>query len=130
MAETVFKRLGQQDARGRFAFYKWPALTPLSSSDITIASIAASNPAEDWLALMNSFPGDFKKNLYSFSQGPVVCGAALTVYNDAADNYVLSQGVIPAGCYDTSASINSYSDFLDEETQPQILLMTWVIAVT
>ena len=65
---------------------------------------------------MNTFPVDFTKNLYSFSQGAPVCGAALTVYGLTVDNYVMSQAAAPAGCYDTSESINSYADFLVAET--------------
>jgi hypothetical protein len=47
----------------------------------------------------------------------VVCGSALTIYGGAANNYVLSQGAIPAGCYDDSASINNYPLFSQQELQ-------------
>ncbi len=117
MSETVFKRLWHQGYKGRFASYKWPALTPAFPFEYNDSEYRAWKSGQGLAALMNSFPTVFSKNLYSFSQGAVVCGAALTVYGLSVDNYVASQAAAPAGCYDSSQSLNSYADFLNAETQ-------------
>jgi hypothetical protein len=117
VAETVFKRLWHQGYRGRFAFYKWPALTPAFPFEFNDSEYRAWKCGRGLATLVNSFPESFGKNLYSFSQGAPVCGAALTVYGLTVDNYVMSQAAAPAGCYDTSESINSYADFLVAETE-------------
>jgi len=117
-SETIFKRLWHHGYKGRLASFKWLALTP--------ASPFKYNESEYWgwlcgrglTQFVNTLPesNGYKKNLYSFSQGATVCGSALTAYGLSVDNYILSQAAVPAGCYDTSVPINSYPDFLDEET--------------
>ena len=46
-----------------------------------------------------------------------MCGSALTVYKLTVNNYVMSQAAAPAGCYDTSESINNYDFFVQRERQ-------------
>ena len=117
VSETVFKRLWHQGYKGRFASYKWPALTPAFPFQYNDSEYRAFKSGRGLAAFLGSFPSDYRKNLYSFSQGAVVCGAALTAYNGAVDNYVLSQAAIPAGCYDASDSINNYDLFNQREQQ-------------
>ena len=122
MSETVFKRLWHQEYKGRFASYKWPALTPAFPFQYNDSEYRAFKSGQGLAAFLSSFPSDHRRNLYSFSQGAVVCGAALTVYNSTVDNYVLSQAAIPAGCYDASDSINNY-DLFDSANNRVLLQM-------
>ena len=117
VSETIFKRLWHQGYKGRFAFFKWPALTPAFPFEYNDSEYRAFKSGRGLAHFLASFPEDYRKSLYSFSQGAVVCGAALTVYNGAVDNYVLSQAAIPAGCYDASDSINNYDLFDQREQQ-------------
>jgi hypothetical protein len=117
VSETIFKRLWHQGYKGRFAFFKWPALTPAFPFQYNDSEYRAFKSGRGLAHFLASFPRDYRKSLYSFSQGAVVCGAALTVYNGAVDNYVLSQAAIPAGCYDASDSINNYDLFDQREQQ-------------
>ena len=117
ISETIFKRLWHQGYKGRFAFYKWPALTPAFPFQYNDSEYRAFKSGRGLAHFLASFPADYRKSLYSFSQGAVVCGSALTIYGGAADTYVLSQGAIPAGCYDNSALINSYPLFAARELQ-------------
>lgn len=126
-SETVFKRLWWQGFRGRFASFHWPALTAAPKIWPPQLTPFAFNESEyrGWksgrglAAFLNSpkIPQNYKRNLYSFSQGAAVCGSALTVYGLSVDNYVIGQGAVPAGCYDTREEVNQYADFLDAETQ-------------
>ena len=117
VSETIFKRLWHQGYKGRFAFYKWPALTPAFPFEYNDSEYRGFKSGRGLAHFLASFPAHYRKSLYSFSQGAVVCGAALTVYNGAVDDYVLSQAAIPAGCYDASDSINNYDLFDQREQQ-------------
>jgi len=122
-SETVLKRLWWAGYKGRFASFKWPALTPGPQAFPPDPAPLAFNDSEfrAWKSgrglqgFVDSFPNDYKKNLYSFSQGAPVCGSALTVYGLTVDNYVMSQAAMAAGSYDTSTHVNNYQDFLDAE---------------
>ncbi len=127
-AETVYKRLWHQGFKGRFAFYKWPALNPLPSVTGPALTGFEYNESEyrAWkygrglAQFVNSFD-KASKNLFAHSQGNNVCGAALTAYGLTVNNYVLSQAAVPAGCYDTSGSqsdpnsIYGYARFWNKE---------------
>ena len=124
-SETVFKRLWHQGFKGRFATFKWLALTPASDSPIPNPSEFRFNESEyrAWKCgqglaqFINTLPdaNGYTKNLYSFSQGAIVCGAALRLPECHVTNYVMSQAAAPAGCYDATPAINSYTDFLNAE---------------
>jgi hypothetical protein len=120
-AQTVFKRLWHQGFKGRFAFYKWPALTPgpsfqgLTGFEYNNSEYRAWKYGRGLAQFVNSFD-KASKNLFAHSQGNNVCGAALTVYGLTVKNYVLSQAAVPAGCYDVSAGVNNYQRFLQAET--------------
>ena len=114
-SETVFKRLWHQGYKGRFAAFKWLALTPALPFRFNESEYRAWKCGRGLARFVDNLPSNYSKNLYSFSQGAPVCGAALTVYGLSVDNYVMSQAAAPAGCYDTNPSINSYADFLNAE---------------
>ncbi len=114
-SETVFKRLSHKGFKGRFATFKWLALTSALSFNFNESEYRAWKCGRGLAQFLGSFPPYYSKNLYSFSQGAVVCGAALTTYGASVRNYVISQGALPAGCYDPSQSVNSYQDFIEED---------------
>jgi hypothetical protein len=123
-AEIVFKRLWHQGFKGRFAFYKWPALNPAGFGSTGFEFNGSEYRAWKYgrgLALFVNSIDKGSKNLFSHSQGNIVCGAALTDYGLSVDNYVLTQAAVPAGCYDTSggqadpSSINGYARFWSRE---------------
>jgi|GEM_PF-3643695 len=114
-SETMFKRLWHQGFKGRFASFKWLALTPAFPFKFNESEYRGWKCGRGLAQFIGSLPGDYQKNLYSFSQGAIVCGSALTVYQASVHNYVMSQAAAPAGCYDASTAVNSYSDFLNAE---------------
>lgn len=123
-AEVVFKRLWHQGFKGRFAFYKWPALNPAgfgsTGFEFNGSEYRAWKYGRGLAQFVNSI-NKTSKNLFAHSQGNIVCGAALTDYGLSVDNYVLTQAAVPAGCYDTSGgqsdpnSINGYARFWNRE---------------
>jgi hypothetical protein len=123
-AETVFKRLWHQGFKGRFAFYKWPALNPAgfgsTGFEFNFSEYRAWKYGRGLTGFVNSV-NKSSKNLFAHSQGNIVCGAALTDYDLTIDNYVLTQAAVPAGCYDVSGgqndpnSINGYARFWAKE---------------
>ena len=114
-SETVFKRLWHQGFKGRFAAFKWLALTPAWPFKFNESEYRGWKSGQGLAQFLGSLPGDYQKNLYSFSQGAIVCGAALTAYQASVQNYVMSQAAAPAGSYDATTAINSYTDFLNAE---------------
>ena len=117
-SETVFKRLWHQGFKGRFASYKWLALTPAFPFRFNESEYRGWKCGQGLAQFINTLPDSngYTKNLYSFSQGAIVCGAALSVPGCSVKNYVMSQAAAPAGSYDTTDAINSYTDFLNAET--------------
>ena len=124
-AETVFKRLWHQGFRGRFAFYKWPALNPAggigeAGFNFNLSEYRALKYGRGLSGFVQSIPKS-SKNLYAHSQGNVVAGAALANYGLRVDSYVLTQAAVPAGCYDVSGgagardSVNGYERFWAKE---------------
>jgi len=123
-AEIVYKRLWHQGFKGRFAFYKWPALNPAGFGSTGFEFNGSEYRAWKYGCGLAGFVNSISKsskNLYAHSQGNIVCGAALTDYGLTVDNYVLTQAAVPAGCYDVSggqsdpSSINGYPRFWNKE---------------
>lgn len=123
-AEIIFKRLWHQGFKGRFAFYKWPALNPAGIGSTGFEFNGSEYRAWKYGHGLANFVNSINKsskNLYAHSQGNIVCGAALTDYGLTVDNYVLTQAAVPAGCYDVSggqndsSSINGYPRFWNKE---------------
>ena len=125
-AETVFKRLWHQGFKGRFAFYKWPALNPAGFGSTGFEYNFSEYRAWKYGRGLAGFVSSISKasnNLFAHSQGNIVCGAALTDYDLTIDNYVLTQAAVPAGSYDASGgqndpnSINGYARFWAKEAR-------------
>jgi hypothetical protein len=68
-SETMFKRLWHQGYKGRFAAFKWLALTPAFPFRFNESEYRAWKCGRGLAQFLNGFPNDYKKNLYSFSQG-------------------------------------------------------------
>ncbi len=116
-SETIFKRLWHQGFKGRFAAFKWLALTPAFPFRFNESEYRAWKCGQGLAHFLSGLPSDYQRNLYSFSQGAPVCGAALSVYGASVANYVMTQAAVPAGCYDTSPVINNYDLFAKREPQ-------------
>ena len=117
-AETMFKRLWHQGYKGRLAHFRWD--TDVGVGDGTLPAPYNMN---EWIAwtygnsLMNyvdSFPSEFEVNICGHSLGNVVVSSALK-RGMSISNYLLMQAAIPAGCYDTNNTLNSYPRFVAAE---------------
>ena len=133
VAETTFKRLWHSGYKGRFAIYKWPALSPVDYSILTswhLTNIIQCDFNEsEWRGyqygqglnkFVASLPTDYQRHVFSHSQGNAVVGAAFWNYGMAAKTWVVTQGAIPLSCYDsdiTHSTINSQSPSPDKAQQ-------------
>jgi hypothetical protein len=113
--ETTFKRLWWQGYKGRFAAYKWDALTPGLPFKFNESEYRAWNFGDGLSQFINSIQRSHK-TIIAHSQGNVVAGAALRSGDLTVENYILMQAAVPGGCYDTGNIVNSYQRFLDAET--------------
>ncbi len=111
-ADTFFKRLWLQGYKGRFCIFRWPTLVGVSTYN------TSEYRAWKYGTALNQYVTSLlfdHKNVVAHSMGNVVVGSAL-LNGMAVENYVLMQAAVPAGCYDESSGINSYSRFLNQET--------------
>lgn len=117
VAETTFKRLWQCGYKGRFAIYKWPALTPADYSILTswnLTNIIQSDFNEsEWRGyqygkglynFVADQPMDYQRHIFSHSQGNAVVAAAFCDYAMPAKTWIVTQGAIPISCYDSDIS--------------------------
>ena len=115
-SETMFKRLWWQGFKGRFCAFRWATytgFTTYNTSEFRAWKYGESlrRYGED----VKTRLGGYTFNLVAHSMGNVVVGSALN-RGMTVDNYVLMQAAVPAGCYDTNASINSYAPFTNTVT--------------
>lgn len=109
---TFFKRLYWSGYRGRFASFRWQSLhLPDCALEIPWG-LYNFNPSEfiawqsahalrDYLLALENRPGleEYTLNIVAHSQGNVVASEAL-IEGAPFDNYILSQGAVPAHAYD------------------------------
>lgn len=110
-SNTIFKRLYWSGYRGRFTAFRWPCayLPPTTPNPFqynlgefyAFKSATALRSYLGYLRSRQDLEG-YAINLYAHSQGNVVASEAV-LQGAAFDNYILTQGAIPAHCYDTSA---------------------------
>ena len=106
VAETAYKRLWHAGYKGRFAFYKWPALNPVgfftsgTGFEFNQSEYRAWKYGKGLSAFAASMPVDYQRNVLAHSQGNAVVAAAFRDYNLAASAWVVTQGAIPISCYD------------------------------
>ncbi len=115
---TFFKRLYWSGYRGRFASFRWPCLRlPNCGLDglLQLGDLNNYNPGEYVAWLSARALGDYlvalderadlqgyTLNLVAHSQGNIVASEAL-LQGAPFDNYILSQGAVPAHAYDPNA---------------------------
>ena len=121
-SETMFKRLWQTGFKGRYCTLRWD---PLVVAQVGIISVSNGeyNRSEHrtWLYgdSLKQFAESiknkgFKVSLIGHSMGNVVTGSALQK-GLSVENLLLMEAALPAGCYDASSGINSYSRFATAE---------------
>jgi hypothetical protein len=139
-AETVYKRLWHGGYKGRFAFYKWPALNPAgyllngSGFEFNQSEYRGFKYGRGLARFAASFPVSFNKHIYAHSQGNAVAAAAFQNYGLRAKAWIATQGAIPISCFDDSlrhyvfnyvtpdsASDLGYRGFLDNQVKTRIV---------
>jgi hypothetical protein len=113
---TFYKRLYWSGYRGRFASFRWPSLLlPNCAFEVPTASPFNFNKSEyvawksahafrDYLLALESRSGleGYTLNVVAHSQGNIVASEAI-LQGGPFDNYIASQGAVPAHCYDPNA---------------------------
>jgi hypothetical protein len=131
-SDTVFKRLYWAGYHGKFATVDWPCnlinyltfltldVDDFNNSEIKAYKAGAS--LKTYLSQLRArFPGN-RLNLFVHSQGNAVVSEAIE-QGATFDTYILTQGALPASCYDINAPIdptltNRESLFRTPEWQP------------
>lgn len=115
-SDTVFKRLYWAGYHGKFASVKW-ACEPITAWSAISLDIDIFNRSEvkaykanaalaTYLAQLRiRFPG-YRLHLLAHSQGNAVVSEAIEQSGLTFDTYILSQGALPANCYDVNAPID------------------------
>jgi hypothetical protein len=115
-SDTVFKRLYWANYHGKFSSVNWPCnpinYTTFLTLDIDdfneseIKAYKASTSLKTYLTgLHTRFPSD-RLNLFAHSQGNAVVSEAIE-QGAPFDTYIITQGALPASCYDVNAATNS-----------------------
>jgi hypothetical protein len=111
--ETMFKRLWWQGYKGRFRVFRWPTYTgDYSFSESEFMAWKCGSSLKSYMSgsvPVASLPSDYTKCVAAHSLGNVVVGSALKQGLDP-DCYVIMQGAIPSGCYDTSDAVNGFAN--------------------
>jgi pimeloyl-ACP methyl ester carboxylesterase len=121
-SETMFKRLWHAGFKGRFCTLRWDPLIvaeifgqPASNGEYNRSEHRAWLYGESlkqfaqWIRNQN-----LKVSLIGHSMGNIVCGSALQ-NGFQAQNYLLMEAAVPAGCFDSGSSVNGYGRFLNAE---------------
>ncbi|HEX3625382.1 MAG TPA: alpha/beta hydrolase [Verrucomicrobiae bacterium] len=109
--ETLYKRLYWSGYHGKVAEFKWPcAFLPFDNTlnpfNYNLGEFYAWKSAAalvDYLTYLRNRPdlAGYDIDILAHSQGNVVASEAVRL-GAPFDNYILTQGAIPAHCYDTS----------------------------
>ena len=111
--ETMFKRLYWSGYHGKVAGFKWPcaylpfenSINPFNYNKGEFYAWKSASAFKDYLTYLHNRTDltNYTLNILAHSQGNVVASEAVK-QGAPFDNYILSQGAIPAQCYDTSVS--------------------------
>jgi len=111
-SETIFKRLYWSGYHGRLAAFRWPCGYFPPNSGLYLYEFNESEfwayksaPAlKDYLNYLRNRPdlAGYSLNIFAHSQGSAVVSEALSL-GATFDNCILTQGAVPAHCYDGSA---------------------------
>jgi hypothetical protein len=108
-SDTVFKRLYWAGYQGQFATVKWPCQTgnPLLFDLSELDAYKASAGLTTYLNQLRSrFPG-YRLNILAHSQGNALVSEAIENQGLQFDTYILTQGAMPASCYNANAPTNT-----------------------
>ena len=108
---TIYKRLYWSGYHGRFSTFRWPCaylppntLNPYHFNQGEFYAWKSGTAFKNYLSYLNNRPdlANYQIDIYAHSQGNVVASEAI-LGGAPFDNYILTQGAIPAHCYDTNA---------------------------
>ena len=129
--ETIFKRLYWSGYHGKVAGFRWPCaylpfdntLNPFNYDRGEFYAWKSASALKDYLNYLKNRPDltNYAINIFAHSQGNVVASEAIKE-GAPFDNYILTQGAIPAHCYDTSVPF--LQKFLNAETNSPTPLYT------
>jgi hypothetical protein len=121
--EILYKRLYWSGYHGKVSGFRWPCaylpfdntLNPFKFNVGEFYAWKSASALRDYLNYFRNRPDmtNYTINLIAHSQGNVVTSEAIK-QGGAFDNYILTQGAIPAMCYDTSTPI--FQKLVDAET--------------
>jgi hypothetical protein len=109
-SDTVFKRLYWAGYRGKFASVDWPcgkvSLNPYAFNTSEVNAYKASASLKIYLDQLHTRFSGYRLNILAHSQGNAVVSEAIK-QGAPFDTYILTQGAIPASCFDVNAPIDS-----------------------
>ena len=109
--ETLFKRLYWSGYQGHFAEFRWPCAYlppnswwPYTFNESEFWAYKAAPAFKNYLSYLKNRPdlAGYAVDVLAHSQGNAVVSEAL-FEGATINNYILSQGAVPAQCYDGSA---------------------------
>jgi hypothetical protein len=111
-AETVYKRLYWSGYRGRVAAFRWPCgylptentWYPFAYNESEFWAYKSAAAFKDYLNYLKNRPdlAGYDVDILAHSQGNAVASEALS-QGAPFSNYILTQGAVPAFCYDGTA---------------------------
>jgi pimeloyl-ACP methyl ester carboxylesterase len=125
-SETMMKRLWHAGFKGRFCSLRWDPLVvteifgqPASNGEYNRSEQRAWLYGESLKQFAQSIKNQgFRVSLIGHSMGNIVCGSALQK-GFQAQNYLLMEAAVPAGCFDSGSGVNNYARFLNaEQSEP------------
>jgi hypothetical protein len=118
-APTLFKRLYWAGYKGRFIALRWPNRPdPVTFNEDEYYAFVSAIPYKNFIeSLKNSGSWD-SINVFAHSHGNIMVSEAIRLGQAGmVNNYVLTEAAVPAGCYDTSDTVNNYHRFLEVEAR-------------
>lgn len=110
-SETAFKRLYWSGYQGGFATFRWPCAYlppnnwwPYTYNESEFWAYKSANAFKNYLSYLRSRSdlAGYAIDILAHSQGNAVVSEALSA-GGTFDNYILTQGAVPAHCYDGNA---------------------------
>ncbi len=131
-ANSMFKRLWLQGFKGRFVAFRWPSdvsgddtwdiartfENSIRYFDIEYRGFKYARALKDYISYLASpSGGGFTVNLVAHSMGNIVASEAIKLGAPVA-HYVLMDGAVSAGCYDTQAELTKDPILKDDQGNP------------
>jgi Alpha/beta hydrolase of unknown function (DUF900) len=110
--DTIFKRLYWSGYQGRFASFRWPCaylpfvntFNPFNYNLGEFYAYKSAAALKNYLSYLRNRPDleGYSLDILAHSQGNVITSESIR-QGAPFDNYILTQGSVPAHCYDTNA---------------------------